>query len=65
MKEDYFVDQEHVEVTQRLECFPQNSPPSSSQVNGKTHTAPPYVWNNSPTGLFICIGCLKLIGQER
>ena len=28
MKEDYFVDQEHVEVTQRLECFPQNSPPS-------------------------------------
>ena len=42
MKEDYFVDQ-HVEVTQRLECFPQNSPPSSSQVNGKTHTAPPYV----------------------
>ena len=43
MKEDYFVDQEHVEVAQRLECFPQNSPPSSSQVNGKTHTAPPYV----------------------
>ena len=39
MKEDYFVDQEHVEVTQRLECFPQNSPPSSSPVNGKTHTA--------------------------
>ena len=45
-----FVDQEHVELTQRLECFPQNSPPSVFESSERKRRLLLSVSNNSPTG---------------